>query len=354
MGIDVLEHLEFYRDPDRFCGNPNLTRLAGGELLLGFRWAEAGIRGDWDPTLRPVQMSADSVQGLTRAEPRVIHDADSTLTPYSKQLADGSLLCSINRWQVATEEQVARYPGLERRDREGTVAALPAPVLILRSTDRAKSWQPLSEIALAEEFGPGCGFRGNTLEMQNGDLLFAVWGRKRPPALAATSVLMRSANHGETWDRASTIADDPNAEVGFNETFLHPTPHGELVAFLRTSGADGNLFTARSTDGGATWSEPVDEGIYGFPHDVLRLSGGDVLLTYGCRQAPYGVRGRLIDADCGNIGQAEEVIIRGDGYNGALGYPAAVQIEEDLVLLAYYHNTRGEPPWIGGTLLEIT
>lgn len=354
MGIEVLEHLELHRDPERFCGNPNLARMGNGTLLLGFRRADGKSRGDWDPSLRPVQMKADSAECLARAQPRVIHDADSTLTPYTKQLSDGSLLCAINRWQVVSEEEAAEYPGLERREEGTGVQALPAPILILRSRDRAESWEPVSEIALEDEFGPGVGFRGNMVELEGGDLLFAVWGRKRPPAIAATSVLMLSTDRGSSWVRVSTIADDPTAEVGFNETFLYRTLRGDLVAFLRTSGADGNLFTARSDDNGLTWSAPADEGVYGFPHHALRLSGGGVLLSYGCRQPPFGTRARLIDADCENIAGAEEVIIRGDGHNGATGYPAAVELEEDLVLVVYYHNTGGELPWIGGTLLEVS
>jgi len=354
MPLAILEHLELYRDPQRFCGNPNLTRLADGALLLGFRWADGRLRGDWDPSLRPVQMMAESVEGLAHAQPRVIHDADSTLTPYAKQLADGRLLCAVNRWRVASGPELARYPGLERREEGTGVAALPAPILILRSTDRARTWEALAEIALPDEFGPGCGFRGNMVELDDGSVLFAIWGRRRPPALAATSVLMRSSDRGATWRKLSTIADDPTGEVGFNETFLYRTLRGDLVAFLRTSGAEGHLFTARSADGGLTWSPPTDELIYGFPHDVLRLSTGELLLSYGCRQAPYGTRARLIDPDCGNIASAPEVVIRGDGFNGATGYPAAVEIDSGLVLVAYYHNTAGELPWIGGTLLAAS
>lgn len=353
MGITVLEHMQLHRDPNRFCSNPNLTRLADGKLLLGFRRSDGEPTGDFDPSWRPVQMVADSPQGLSRAEPSVIHDEDGTLTPYTKRLSDGTLLCAVNRWRTLTEAQAADHPGLVRRDRDEGVAALLEPVLILRSEDRAQSWEPLSEIAVEDEFGPGCGFRGNMLELDSGDLLFAVWGRKRPPAEAATSVLMLSTDRGANWEMVSTIADDPTAEVGFNETFLFRTLRGDLVAFLRTSGAEGHLFTARSNDNGLSWSPPKDEGIYGFPHHALRLSDGQVLLTCGHRKAPLGARARLLEPDCEEIAGAEEVVIRGDGQTPALGYPVAVELEEDLVLVVYYHNTGEELPWIGGTLLEI-
>ncbi len=354
MGIEVLEHVELYRDPDRFCGNPNLTRLRNGKLLLGFRWAGGSLRGDWDPSLRPVEMMGDTVEELARAQPRVIHDADSTLTPYSKQLSDGSLLCAVNRWCVVSEEEAARYPDRGREEKNTGVKALLAPILILRSTDRAETWEPISEIALSDQFGPGCGFRGRMVELYDGRVLFAVWGRQRPPAKAATSVLVLSTDRGETWETVSNIADDPTAEIGFNETTLLRTLRGDLVAFLRTSGADGQIFTARSNDNGLTWSAPTDEGVYGFPQDALQLSGGEVLLTYGCRREPYGTRARLLGPNCEDIAGAEEAIIRGDGHSGATGYPMAAEIEEDLVLVVYYHNTGGENPWIGGTLLEIT
>src|SRR6056297_3097242 len=130
MGIEVLEHVELYRDPERFCGNPNLTRLRNGQLLLGFRWAEGKLGGDWDPSLRPVQMTGDTVEELTRVQPQVIHDADGTLTPYFKQLSDESLLCAVNRWRLVSEEEAAKYPGRGRHDDEPGSHALLAPILI--------------------------------------------------------------------------------------------------------------------------------------------------------------------------------------------------------------------------------
>lgn len=354
MGINVVEHVELFRDPERFCGNPNVERLSNGNLLLGFRWSDGRLRGDWDPSVRPVQMNASSVEALAQTEPRVIHDADSTLTPYTKQLSDDTLLCAVNRWRVVGESEVARFPGYERVEAGTGVAALPAPILILRSDDAAESWQPYADVGPEEGFGPGLGFRGNILELANGDLLFPVWGRLRPPEIAATSILMRSTDRGATWHKLATIADDATSTVGFNETFVHQTDRGELVAFLRTSGADGNLFTARSDDNGLNWSRPVDSHVYGFPHWATRLSDGRVLLTYGARQEPYGTRARLLHSDCEEIAGAEEVIIRGDGSNGAVGYPAAVEIEDNVVLVVYYHRTGEELSWIGGSVVEIT
>ncbi len=353
MGIRTVEHLTLYANPDRFCGNPNIARLDNGELLLGFRWAEGRLGADWDPTLRPVQMRGRSPRELARAEPRVIWDEDCGLTPYTCQLSDGSLLCVFNRWRLVSSEEAERLGG-RARVREGyDLTGVPAPITMLRSTDRARTWEHLGELWLPR-YGPGAGFRGNMVELPGGRLLFSLYVQVRPPSRAATSLLVASDDAGETWEAVATIADDADGRVGFNETFLHRTGEGTLVAFLRTSDAEGHLFTARSRDDGATWSEPTDEGVYGFPHHALQLPDGRVLLTYGRRQAPYGTRARLLDPECRNIAEADEVIIRGDGANGATGYPSAVELEEDLVLVVYYHNTGGELPWIGGTVLEIS
>jgi hypothetical protein len=108
------------------------------------------------------------------------------------------------------------------------------------------------------------------------------------------------------------------------------------VVFCRTTGVGDSLLTARSEDGGFTWSPWVRHATKGHPYHPLQLSDGRVLLTYGYRHAPYGIRMRILDAECTNIDDAEEFIVRDDGGGTDLGYPWAVELPNGEVLVVYY------------------
>lgn len=352
MSVRVIENVVVHREAERFCGNPNLTRLDSGELLVGFRWTDGRIQCDWDPSLRPVQKKGASVEELCAAEPRVIYDTPGSLTPYSCPLSDGSVLCFFNRSDLVSPEQAEGADcALLRRGEQSDLVAIRQPIQVLRSTDGAESWEESSRIAL-EGYPMHAAFRGNVIEWDD-ELLFSVYAASERVEEGATCLLVRSPDRGATWEELATIAHDPEGPIGFNETFLYRTPSDRLIAFLRTSGAEGRLFVARSDDRGRSWSAYEDTGVYGFPHDALRLPDGRVLLSYGCRQAPYGVRARVLEPECSDIAEAEEKIIRGDGSGGGVGYPAATLLDNGTVFMVYYHKTGEELSWIGGSVIEV-
>ena len=90
------------------------------------------------------------------------------------------------------------------------------------------------------------------------------------------------------------------------------------------------------------------------PHYALRLPDQRVLLVYGYRHAPFGIRARVLDAECTNVSAAPEIILRDDGGNGDLGYPWATMLSKHRALVVYYFNQKDSGPrYIAGTVLEI-
>ena len=111
-------------------------------------------------------------------------------------------------------------------------------------------------------------------------------------------------------------------------------------------------FSAFAADGGKTfvWS---DMGFQGHPLNALTLPDGRVLLTYGYRHAPYGIRARVLDSECREW--SEEIVLRDDGGGTDLGYSWPVLVDDRHVLVVYYFNrnqSRGMRS-IEGTLLRI-
>ena len=102
------------------------------------------------------------------------------------------------------------------------------------------------------------------------------------------------------------------------------------------------VWVRRSTDGGKTWSKPERHRLWGYPYTTVRMPSGRVLLAYGYRKEPYGIRARLIDAECARIDEAEELVLRDDGGRSDLGYPEGALLRDGTALVAYYFNHKSD------------
>jgi len=82
-----------------------------------------------------------------------------------------------------------------------------------------------------------------------------------------------------------------------------------------------------------------------------RLEDGRVFLVYGYRHPPYGIRARILDAECTDFATAPEFVLRDDGGNGDLGYPWAVALPGRRILAVYYFNQGDGLRHIAGSFL---
>jgi hypothetical protein len=188
-------------------------------------------------------------------------------------------------------------------------------------------------------------------EGADGRLYWVVAVNADKPRGRTETHLMISEDKGITWKYSCPVAQDPKAM--FNETSIYETPKGDLIAFLRTAGLDDHLCVARSSDHGRTFQKWEDAGFQGNPFYAMRLPDGRALLVYGYRHPPFGIRARVLDAECRNIAAAPEVILRDDGGGVDLGYPWATMIGQDRALVVYYFNRADGPRTIEGTFVQI-
>ena len=108
------------------------------------------------------------------------------------------------------------------------------------------------------------------------------------------------------------------------------------MAVLRSE-TGGHLATAFSKDGGRTWSAPTEiTRDTEHPGDLIRLKNGDVLLTYGQRNKPFGVEA-IISHDKGETwDDRSKVVLANNAASTDCGYPSSIQLPNGKIVTIYY------------------
>jgi sialidase-1 len=359
-GVNKLRDIIIYQDTMFYSAFPSVVKSPEGEIIVAFRRApnrkifgEAG-NSHVDPNSYLVSVRSSDCENWTK-DPDLIyaHPFGGSQDPCLLQLRDGTLLCTSYGWAFV------RPDGLNNLKKPYAEAggAIFLGGYIVRSTDNGKHWQsviyPLkvpTEINYNAYGVPLPAFnRGALCEGKDGRILWAVASSSTPGITAVN--LITSGDKGLTWEYSCPIAADDS--VTFNETSLYETPARDIVAFLRTANFEDQACIARSHDGGKSFMKWESMGFQGHPLNALRLPDKRVLLTYGYRHEPFGIRARILNEECTDFATAPEIILRDDGGSTDIGYTWPVMIDENHVLVTYYFNKENGPRHIAGTILEI-
>lgn len=118
-----------------------------------------------------------------------------------------------------------------------------------------------------------------------------------------------------------------------------------IIAFIRThiDNEYGVTSISYSNDKGKTFSKPIFTDINGYPLNPIILNNGKLLLTYGYRLKPYGIRALVFDNiddifDIEKINYKannEEIIIDSDMKSTDCGYPWCIE-NDDIISCIYY------------------
>jgi hypothetical protein len=357
-----VEDIVIYEDEQFYSAFPSVVRRPDGELLVAFRRAPERRRlGEkrathTDPNSQLVLVRSRDGGKTWDREPQLIfaHPFGGSQDPCMVQLSNGTLVCTSYGWALLNADYAAT---MTNSLRHGAYVFLGG--YVLRSKDGGHSWQGpfrpphVGVDATPDAFGqPVAAYnRGALCEGRDGRLYWVVAANRNAKPRRTETHLLISADEGATWQYSCPVAAAPN--VTFSETSLYETPKGDLVAFMRTADFNDHTVVARSTDGGKSFQPWEDSGFKGHPHYALRLPDQRVLLVYGYRHAPYGVRARVLDAECTNFKTAEEIVLRDDGGSTDLGYPWATMLTPKRVLVVYYFNRADGTRHIAGTVLEL-
>jgi len=144
---------------------------------------------------------------------------------------------------------------------------------------------------------------------------------------------------GRAYDFVPFMRDPARRHDISEETWLHVMEDGGVWILARIEKFEEEhdvMWQAFSGDGGKSWRQ-VSTGVRGHPpSSVIRLQDGRLLLTYGYRHEPFGIRA-VVSEDDGRTWRTDRVfVLRADGDNRDLGYPRSVQLRDGTVVTAYY------------------
>ncbi len=323
--------------PNHYHGWPTLARRKNGELLL----VCSGGRESHVCPFGQVELMRSSDGGKTWSFPRVlldspIDDRDAGVL----ETAKGSLLATTftsnayderiikvgapKKWSVEKRTRWLaahnRVPAADRKKELGT--------WMIRSTDGGVTWSPRYDSLVNSPHGP--------VNLKDGRILYAgrnLWREKTWIGVC------ESKDDGQSWKRLAQIptrkGDDPK---NYHELHAVEATNGDLIVHIRNHNPKHNRETlqSESRDGGKTWSEPHNIGVWGLPSHLLRLKDGRLLMSYGHRRKPLGNQAR-VSTDHGRT-WSEPLMISADAANGDLGYPSTVELADGSLVTVWYER----------------
>lgn len=131
-------------------------------------------------------------------------------------------------------------------------------------------------------------------------------------------------------------------------------PSGRMLCVMRSQRDPRGIMWTEvwySDDAGRTWDFLSRANDFGAPGSLAQLPDGRLVMVYGYRLMPAGIRARV--SKDGGKSWGRELIIRDDGGSWDLGYPNAWVTEDGKVGVLYYFNSKDDPVQVNGGVRHI-
>jgi len=334
----VVKHVTVIKETNKFAGWPanNGMHSWGDEIVVGFT---LGTHDD------------DKLSGHPIKDPRTLRQARSLDGGETWTVEKPSFLDESENEREPTELPAAmnfEHPdfALRFRSQKGSY---------YYSTDRCKTW---NGPYIFPDFGRP-GILARTDYIVNGKLDMYVFstsekdnGREGWPFCA------RTTDGGRTWQHVGWIGKQPPIQ-NYGYAIMPSTvrlDNGAFLSFIRHGGEFNGqrrwwLDTHLSPDQGKSWYklDQPDINNGGNPAAALKLADGRIVLTYGWRHAPYGLRA-MLSSDQGQT-WTNEIVLRHDGDSWDIGYPRSVQRPDgNIVTVIYFKDDSSKERYIAATI----
>jgi len=371
-----VEHAIVYRRENEFASHPYVRgfwETAAGHLITNFSVATVDYRGDPQrlahvglvnsaggrraATMRSVDRGR--TWRVTNEDPRRPNNDVMVPRPGidgrpgsldelgAVDFADRNVLVSNFNHQYMNQDPLIRdfY-----NDVKTLVEAPERQVFFRISQDSGQSWSRSVMLPLDGLYSLAA--VESSLVRPDGQCLLFLNGVTKQGA-ASRPLVYRSLDAGTSFRFLSWIVpqNDP-LYGGTNQMYPRGLllPSGRILCTVRVDRDwDGDMWTEmyKSDDGGRTWQYLSRVTEFGAPGAPVRLRDGRLVVVYGQRLAPQGVRA-VVSEDEGAT-WSPEIIIRNDGGSWDVGYPRAWEAAPGKVGVIYYFNSKDDPVQVKAT-----
>ena len=365
-----VEHAVVYRRENEFASHPYVRgfwETAKGHLICNFSLATVDYRGDplklahIELVRSPGGRRAVTIRSEDRGKSWKVTNEDkhrsSNDVRAPKPGTDGKRegLTEIGPIDYSNKDvlisnfnyQYMREDALIKEFYEGLQSITDAPdrqVYIRVSKDAGRTWSRSVMLPLDGLYALSA-VESSTVRPDGKCLLFLNGVSK--PGAGSRPLVYRSLDDGTSFHFLSYVTPiDESRYGGLN--LMYPRglmlPSGRLLCTLRLDRDwAGDMWTElyQSDDGGRTWGFLSRVTDFGAPSGPLRLSDGRLVMVYGSRLPPSGIRAVVSEDEGATWGP--EIVVRDDGGSWDVGYPRVWEASPGKIGAIYYYNSKNDP-----------
>ncbi|UCH24706.1 MAG: exo-alpha-sialidase [Trueperaceae bacterium] len=352
---DDAEHITIYYQADEFAAwpfNHGFWAFSEEELLIGFSRGPCNYRSRYDMGHSVVDARGGEYVLLRSTDGGLTWPRESLQSLGSRQEIERPLFMGSTETLQAMDWTSPGFcmtagfgiPPVQNRDLG----------YIQVSGDRGHSWTSPRKM-------PSFGFswvqvKPDYLVRPDGLILLfvtaGIGGGSRGQRFVA---VYASPDQGLSWNYLGAIQSQAPDRHFVNRYYASPVllADGRMLVALRCQIDARNAWPElfESCDGGRTWSFVSRPSDWGGPSHLCLLDDQRLLLVYGYRVKPYGIRARISEDEGKSWGP--ELVLRDDAGSWDLGYPRTVKLADGKVMVAYYFNRADDETQCDGGVRHI-
>lgn len=342
-------HVEVARAPGRYGGWPanHGIWVWGDEILVGYSWghmrsggAESGHPIDrQQPEEHMLARSLDGGRTWTHEK-----HADLTPPPGPGNIAGVPTEKGGKEAALLTTPIDFSAPGFALTARMSDINV--GPSWFFYTTDKGRSWR--GPYTLPDFGQKGIAARTDYLiDGPNALTMFLTAAKSN--GREGRVICVRTQDGGRTWRLIGMVGPEPDGnDFAIMPSSLRLSPSSILTLVRHRQWIE----SYRSDDNGTNWTHVIravpDTG-RGNPPSLVRLRDGRLIVTFGYRAAPFGIRAR-VSRDEGRT-WSDDIILRADAVDWDLGYTRSVQRGDGKIVTVYYYNdAKSTERYIGATI----